>query len=133
LKSWTEAVAWTSELSIYRNQSWYDNPDLFSIKITRDLARALLKCSLLSVSPPDFLNCGGDRNHAVGDPFCHFQHFYSLTALLKKLSQFYDIFFFICTLMNNDFYLHRLFADLTSAGKKNLRPVRPQTGWGGGI
>jgi hypothetical protein len=54
--------------------------------------------------------------------FCHFQRFYSLTALLKELSQFYDIFFIICTFMNNDFYPHRLFAALTSAGKKICAP-----------
>jgi hypothetical protein len=133
LKSWTEAAAWTSESSLYRNQSWDDNPDLFGIKIARDIARAFLKHATLSVSPPDFLNCGGDRNHAVGDPFRHFQRFYSLTALLREFSQFYDIFFIICTLINNNFYPRRLFATLTSAAKKICPSVRAQTGWGGDI
>jgi hypothetical protein len=50
----------------YRNQSWDDSPDLFGIKIARDLASAFLKRATLSVSPPDFLNCGSGKNHAIG-------------------------------------------------------------------
>jgi hypothetical protein len=41
LKSWTEAAVWTLESSLFRNQSWDDNPDLFGVKIARDLARAI--------------------------------------------------------------------------------------------
>jgi hypothetical protein len=64
------------ESSLHRNQSWGVNPDLFGIKIARDLARAFLKPPTVSVPPPDFLNCGGDRNIAVCDRFRHFQRFY---------------------------------------------------------
>jgi hypothetical protein len=61
LESWTEAAVWTCELSLYLNQSWDDNADLFGVKI----ARAFLKHPTLSVLPLDFLNYGGDRNHDV--------------------------------------------------------------------
>jgi hypothetical protein len=67
-----EAAAWTLEASLYRNQSWDVNPDLFSIKIARDLARAFLKRPTVSVLAPDFLNTGGNRNHAIGDRSRHF-------------------------------------------------------------
>ncbi len=91
LKTRTEAAAWTLESSLYRNQSWDNNPELFGIKIARDFARAFLKRPTVSVSPSEFLNCSGDRNHPVGDRFHNFQRFYFLTALLKECSQFYNI------------------------------------------
>ncbi len=61
LKSCTEAAACTLEWSLYRNQSWDDNPDLFGIKIARDLVRSFLKHPTSSVILPDFLNYCGDR------------------------------------------------------------------------
>jgi hypothetical protein len=66
------AAAGTCESSFYRNRYWVDNPDLFGVKIARDLTIAFLKHLLFSVSPPNFLNCVGDRNHNVGGPFCNF-------------------------------------------------------------
>jgi hypothetical protein len=42
-------------------------------------------------------------NHVVGNPFCHFQCFYSLTALLKEFNWFYDIFLFLYTFLTKDF------------------------------
>jgi hypothetical protein len=35
----------------------------------------------LSVSPPDFLNGGGNSDYDVGSPFHHFGYFSSLKAL----------------------------------------------------
>jgi hypothetical protein len=104
LKSWTETAVWTQESSLYRNQSWYNNPDLFGVKITRHLAAAFLKHLTISVSLPDFLNCGCNRNHDIGNPFPQFQRFYSLTALLKKFSWFYDQFLFPYTFFTNDIF-----------------------------
>jgi hypothetical protein len=85
------------EWSFYRNQSWDDDPDLFGIKIARDLVGAFLKHPTLSVFLPDFLNYCGNRKQDVGYPFHHFQRFYSLTDLLEEFSCFYDIFLFLCT------------------------------------
>jgi hypothetical protein len=41
---------------------------------------------MLMVLPPDFPNSGGNSNHYVGGPFCHFCCFSSLTALMKEIS-----------------------------------------------
>jgi hypothetical protein len=66
--------------SLYRNQSWDNNPDLFGVKIVRDLARAFLNQTVLTISPPDFLNSSGDSNYDVGGPFRNS----SSTALVRE-------------------------------------------------
>ncbi len=79
--SWTEVLAWTAASSLYINQSWDHNPDLFSIKIARDLTRAISKQPALTVFlPPDFI----DSNLAVGSPSRHFGRFSSSTALMRE-------------------------------------------------
>jgi hypothetical protein len=92
-----------------------------------------LKHPTVSVSPPDFLNCSDNRNSAVGDRFCHFQRFYSLTTFLKEFSQFFDKFFIVCTFINNDFHHRRRFAALAGVAKQICASVRARTGWGRGI
>jgi hypothetical protein len=79
--SWTEVVAWTAASSLYINQSWDYNPDLFCMKIARDLARAISKQTALTVFlPPDF----SDSNLAVGSPSRHFGRLSSSTALMRE-------------------------------------------------
>jgi hypothetical protein len=55
---------------------------LFRLKISLDMARAFLTEAALTVLPPDFLSIGGDTNHNVAGPLCHFGFFGSLTALM---------------------------------------------------
>jgi hypothetical protein len=52
--------------------SWDDNPDLFGLKISRDIARAFVMFAALRVSPPDFLKGDNDSSHNVDGPFRHF-------------------------------------------------------------
>jgi hypothetical protein len=78
MKSWSEAAAWTRESSLYLNQSWDDNPDLF--KADRNLARAILMPIAFMVLPPDFLNSGGKNKPNVGGCFCHFDRFFVFTS-----------------------------------------------------
>jgi hypothetical protein len=51
---------------------------LFGLKIGWDMARVFLTEAALTVSPPDFLSVGGNTNHDVGSPFCHFGYFLGL-------------------------------------------------------
>jgi hypothetical protein len=81
--SWSEMDAWTAALSLYRNQSGDDNLDLYSIKITRDLARVFLKQTMSTASLPDFLNSSGDSNHNISSPYHHFLLFLSSIALMR--------------------------------------------------
>jgi hypothetical protein len=72
LKSWTEVAAWTATLTLYRNQSWDDNQDLFSMKIARDWAKVFLKQTALTVFQSDFPGSGS--NSGILFVF-HFQRF----------------------------------------------------------
>ncbi len=67
--SWTEIAVWTGSLAYYRNLSWDDNLDLYDLKVSWDVGRAVVLNAALLVSPPYFWNGGGDKNHNVSDPF----------------------------------------------------------------
>jgi hypothetical protein len=76
----TEATVWTGASSQYRNQTWNDNPELFGLKISWDLARAFMMEAALMVSPPDFLNSFNDSTHDVSSPFLYLLNLPYLTA-----------------------------------------------------
>jgi hypothetical protein len=80
----TGAAVRTAASYLYRNQSSDDNPDL-SLKITRDLARAFLMQTALTVLQPDFLNSKGKSDHDVSSHFLDFGCFLSLTALMTQI------------------------------------------------
>ncbi len=67
---------WGSEdcgvIPVMEPKSWDGTPDLFGLKISRDLARALiLMQASLTVSRPVCLNMGDNSNHNITSPFCH--------------------------------------------------------------
>ncbi len=82
LKSWTEVAAWTAALPLYRNQSWDDNQDLFSVKIARDLAKEFLKQTAL-------ICCQTFQAVAATVAFCLF---FVFMAFMREVGWFYDIF-----------------------------------------
>jgi hypothetical protein len=86
LKSWTEAAVWTGASSLYINQSWDINPDLFGLKIAKKLAIAYLTQIASTVSPPDSRNSSSESTYNVVGHFLHFS-FSSLTALLTRFVQ----------------------------------------------
>jgi hypothetical protein len=73
-----------------RNQSWNNNPGLFGLKITRDLARAFLLKAELAFLLPVFLDGSGNNNHNVCGPFCHFAGFLSLIDLKIQFIRLID-------------------------------------------
>jgi hypothetical protein len=77
-------AVWTAAFSLYRNQSWDDNLDLFGLKIASDLARAFWMQIALTVLPPDFANSCGQSNNKVGGFFVLLVIFLSLTALMTR-------------------------------------------------
>jgi hypothetical protein len=63
-------AAWTNRSSLDVNQSRDEDPNTYSLKIARDLARAFLVQISLTLMPTDFLISGGESNHDVGGLFC---------------------------------------------------------------
>jgi hypothetical protein len=126
-------AVWTAASPLFKNQSWDDNPDLFGVKITRDLARVFLKQTTLTVSLLDFLNSNGDSNHDVGSPFCHFGNFSSLKALDGEFGWFYDMFLSPYTLSTDNFFPANFFATLTSAAAKMRTSILALTRLGSDI
>jgi hypothetical protein len=125
-------AVWTAASPLFKNQSWDDNPDLFGVKITRDLARVFLKQTTLTVLLPNFLNSNSDSNHDVGGPFRLFVHFSSLKALVGEFGWFYDMFLSPYTLSTDNFSC-QLFCTLTSAAMKMQTSITAWTRLGSDI
>jgi hypothetical protein len=116
--------------SEYRNLSWNDNPCLFSLKIARDLARALLMMAALTVSPPDFQD-GITTAHVGGGLFCHFYHFFAygiidyIIQFIRQIEWVYSLY----GLFINGFISCGLFAALASAAMHSFTCVIAVAGW----
>jgi hypothetical protein len=76
--SQNEVAARSGSSPFHENWPWVCNMRLFGLKIGWDMARVFLTEAALTVSPPDFLSVGGNTNHDVGSPFCHFGYFLGL-------------------------------------------------------
>ncbi len=97
------------------------------------LMSILLVCLGL-VSPPDFLNSGGNSNHDVGSPFHHSVSFLLslFTALMREFSWLYDMFLSLQTLTTNGFFLPT-FCSPASAATKRRETIIAGTRWGSGM
>ncbi len=91
LKSWTEAAARTAKSYCTETSPGITVLDFSAWKLAGTWPESCWWMTLM-VLQPDFSNSGGNSNHGVGGPFRCFHCVSSLTALMKEISWFYNMF-----------------------------------------
>ncbi len=131
LKSWTWGIGVEFNIVLVQKPVLVWQSATFGFEIQLGLGQSLLDVGYIESFVAGLSKTGGDSNHNIDSPFCHFGCFLSLTSLMREFSWFYDLFLSF-THSPPIFFSHRLFAALASATTKTYSYTSIMARTGGG-
>jgi hypothetical protein len=111
-------VVWIGSSFRYRNLPWVNNLDLFSLKISWNVAGTFVKRAALTVLSPGFRNVCRDSKDQGGDRFHHFGYFFVFNSFDDTICSNDRQDLVPARIVDQQFYSCRLFATLACAMTK---------------